>query len=125
MTLLNHWLQKKTFIFNFLPSHSSHLLQALDKYLFANVKRFYYSNKIFDENMDRIGKNIPKILKTFYSACTPFTNRSSFKAIGMRSIWNENGEFIRIEIDFQLFYLIIHDDKEDKYLILFQPFLHY
>lgn len=82
----------------FLPSHSSHFLQALDKYVFASMKKCYYNKTDDKDAKDRNGKKIWKILFSFYQSTTPMTIRASFKAIGLVSRWTSTGDFIRIDI---------------------------
>ena len=83
----------------FLPAHSSHFLQALDKYVFANMKRIYYNGDDSCETIDRNCKKILKILRSFYQATTPFAIRSSFKSIGIEVKWSSKGEFIETIIN--------------------------
>lgn len=78
----------------FLPAHSSHFLQALEKYVFASMKRIYYNGDDYCEIIDRNCKKILKILRSFYQATTPFAIRSSFKSIGIEVKWSPKGEFI-------------------------------
>lgn len=94
----------------FLPSHSSHILQALDKYVFAIMKSIYYNCEITQEIINRNGKKIIKILKAFYQSTTPFVIRASFKAIGIDCKWSSKGEFISIEIN-ETDIITNHNDK--------------
>ena len=71
----------------FLAAHSIIFLSVLDKYVFANMKRIYYNGDDSGETIDRNCKKIPKILRSFYQATTPFAIRSSFKSIGIEVKW--------------------------------------
>lgn len=82
----------------FLPAHSSHFLQALDKYVFATMKSIYYRNSDIKDATDRNGKKISRILNAFYQSVTPMIIRASFKAIGISCRWTTSGEFESIII---------------------------
>ena len=84
----------------FLPAHSSHLTQALDKYVFAVMKQTY--NRLSpDANIaDRNGRKIDKLLKAFYSSCiSPQTIRESWKAIGVKGLHDAAGQSIGVEVN--------------------------
>ena len=82
----------------FLPAHSSHLTQALDKFVFAIMKRDY--NVIDSQVADRNGRKIDRILKAFYGTCTsPLTIRASWKAIGIIGLHDASGQSLGIHVD--------------------------
>ena len=81
----------------FLPPHSSHITQALDKYAFAFVKKFY-RDKATSWNAI-VGKNcrkIYKILCAFESGTNRFAIRKSWKDVGISPIWINNQMGIEI-----------------------------
>ena len=84
----------------FLPAHSSHLTQALDKYVFAVMKQAY-NRAVSEANIaDRNGRKIDKLLKAFYSSCTsPQTIRASWNAIGVRGIHDAEGRSVGVEVN--------------------------
>ena len=82
----------------FLPPHSSHITQALDKYVFALVKKFYRDktincNAIVDKNC----RKLYKILCAFESGTNRFAIRKSWKEVGISPIWSNDK--IGIEIN--------------------------
>ena len=84
----------------FLPPHSSHLTQALDRYIFAVMKRSYNSAVPDDGIVDRNGRKICRILKAFYSAATsPMTIRASWKAVGVTGIHDGDGRSLGVEVN--------------------------
>ena len=84
----------------FLPPHSSHLTQALDKYIFAVMKRSYNSAVPDDGIVDRNGRKISRILKAFYSSATsPMTIRASWKAVGVTGIHDSDGRSLGVEVN--------------------------
>lgn len=84
----------------FLPPHSSHLTQALDRYVFAGMKRSY-GNAVPDaEIVDRNGRKINRMLKAFYSSCTsPFTIRASWRDVGITGLHDAEGRSLGVEIN--------------------------
>lgn len=86
----------------FIPAHSSHLTQALDKFAFANMKRHYQNNKELNESsLDRNGKKIRKMLSAYYSVLTPFTIRASWRAVGIETIRDEQGVVLSVSVNGQ------------------------
>ena len=82
----------------FLPPHSSHLTQALDKFAFANMKKAYqlYTG---EGSTDRNGKKIKKMLHAYYSSLTPMTVRASWAAVGIHLNWDDRGENPNVVVD--------------------------
>ena len=101
----------------FLPPHSSHITQALDKYVFALVKEFY-RNKMISCNaiIDKNCRKIYKILCSFESATNRFAIRKSWNDVGISPIWSNNQ--IGIEINGEKIWAhykdMITDEKEIK-----------
>lgn len=84
----------------FLPPHSSHLTQALDKFVFAIMKRCYCEAAGDTEVADRNGRKICRILRAFYSSATsPMTIRASWREIGIVGLHDDFGKSIGIEVD--------------------------
>ena len=83
----------------FIPPHSSHLTQPLDKHAFANLKGAYERRSNEEDAGDRMGRKVRKILKAFYETFTPFTIRSSWEAVGISVAWNASGDFLSISVD--------------------------
>lgn len=81
----------------FIPPHSSHLTQALDKFAFANMKKAYQQCTM--TSLDRNGKKIKKMLQAYYSALTPYTIRESWNAVGIHLKWNDKGDSVVVSID--------------------------
>ena len=84
----------------YLPAHSSHLTQALDKFVFAIMKRNYNCAGADSEIADRNGRKIDRILRSFYSNSTsPMTIRASWKEIGIVGLRTAEGNSLGIEIN--------------------------
>ena len=84
----------------FLPAHSSHLTQALDKYVFAVMKRTYSQVTSDDTIADRNGRKINRLLKAFYGSCiSPMTIRDSWKAIGITGLHDSAGKSQGIQVN--------------------------
>ena len=83
----------------FLPAH---LTQALDKFVFAILKRSYFEVTADAQVVDRNGRKINRILRAFYSSCTsPMTIRQSWREIGIVGLHDGLGHSIGIEVDGQ------------------------
>ena len=82
----------------FIPPHSSHLTQALDKFAFANMKKEYQLCTGVSST-DRNGKKIKKMLHAYYSSLTPMTVRASWGAVGIHLSWDDRGENPNIVVD--------------------------
>ena len=83
----------------FLPAH---LTQALDKFVFAILKRSYSEVTADAQVVDRNGRKINRILRAFYSSCTsPMTIRQSWREIGIVGLHDGLGHSIGIEVDGQ------------------------
>ena len=78
----------------FIPPHSSHLTQPLDKYAFANLKGAYERRSGGEGACDRMGRKIRNIVKAFYETFIPFTIRSSWEAVGISTTRNAAGDFL-------------------------------
>ena len=86
----------------FLPAHSSHLTQALDKFVFAILKRSYSEVTADAQVVDRNGRKINRILRAFYGSCTlPMTIRQSWREIGIVGLHDGLGHSTGIEVDGQ------------------------
>ena len=84
----------------FLPPHSSHITQALDKFVFAVMKRTYNATVTDEEIADRNGRKINRLLKAFYGSCiSPMTIRASWREVGITGLHDETGRSLGIEIN--------------------------
>ena len=79
----------------FIPPHSSHLTQPLDKFVFANLKRNYQQAKVTCV-AERNGKKIRRMMMSFYETFTRFTIRASWEAVGIRASWDEYGRVLGV-----------------------------
>ena len=84
----------------FLPPHSSHITQALDKFVFAVMKRTYNATVTDEDIADRNGRKINRLLKAFYGSCiSPMTIRASWREVGLTGLHDESGRSLGIEIN--------------------------
>lgn len=84
----------------FLPAHSSHITQPLDKFVFAVLKRSYCEATADAEVADRNGRKILRILRAFYGYCTsPMTIRASWKEVGIVGLHDDLGKSTGIQVD--------------------------
>lgn len=84
-----------------IPPHSSHLTQPLDKFVFANMKAFYFASDAKEGDGDRNGRKIKRILGAFYKSVSPNCIRQSWDAVGIRAVWDSNGLVQDVIVDGQ------------------------
>ena len=98
------WLKSRAALDNvrlvFLPAHSSHITQPLDRYVFANIKQAYGACRLsqLETLGDRTSRKLKKILMAFYRSVDPFTVRASWADVGIRATWKPDGDLIGIEV---------------------------
>lgn len=83
----------------FIPPHSSHLTQPLDKFVFANLKAAYFDGSPKETAHDRNGRKLLKILDAFHKAMKPSTIRRSWDAVGVHATWEPDGSISRVVVD--------------------------
>ena len=83
----------------FIPPHSSHLTQPLDKFVFANLKAAYFAGSPKETSDDRNGRKLLRILDAFHKAMKPATIRRSWDAVGVHVTWGPDGRISGVLVD--------------------------
>lgn len=82
-----------------IPAHSSHLTQPLDQQIFQTLKTAYRRECALEFIKDRMVRKLFKLMKAFSESFSPHIIRESWKSVGIKCDWNEEGDFTKIFID--------------------------
>lgn len=88
-------LSQHQIFYHFLPPHSSHITQPLDRGLFSYHKRVF-KNTQCDDTKNKVGRRLMRGLIALSSVCVFSNLRSSFWRAGMELNYNEGKPLIHI-----------------------------
>lgn len=91
-------LSKHSIDHHFLPPHSSHITQPLDRGILSSFKRVF-KNEQCTETTNKVGRRMMRGLNALTKVCTPSNTRSSFWRAGIELNYEDSKPVITVNVE--------------------------